>query len=105
MVVAGLVLCELVEPPAFLLHLIGIAVALSRLLHVVGLPADRATTARSLGVLIVWASALTIVGHLARRTWLSFSGHFGRMAALYSLKHETPKGFIPFLRYLPMVMS
>ena len=64
MIIIGLVLCELVGAPALLLHLIGIAVILSRLLHVAGLRADRATAARSLGVLLIWASALTTGGYL-----------------------------------------
>ena len=66
MIVVGLVLvlCKVVGAPAFLLYLIGTAVILSRLLHVVGLRADRATTTRSLGVLIISGSALTIFGYL-----------------------------------------
>jgi uncharacterized membrane protein YecN with MAPEG domain len=64
MIIIGLVLCELVGAPALLLHLIGIAVILSRLLHVAGLRTDRATAARSLGVLLIWASALTTGGYL-----------------------------------------
>ena len=64
MIVVGLVLCKVVGAPAFLLHLICTAVILSRLLHVVGLRADRATTTRSLGILIISGSALTIFGYL-----------------------------------------
>ena len=64
MIIVGLVLCELVRAPALLLHLTGIAVILIRLLHVAGLRADRARAARSLGVLLIWASALTTGGYL-----------------------------------------
>lgn len=64
MIVGGLVLCELVGAPAVLLHLIGIAVILSRLFHAAGLRADRATAARSLGVLLTWASAFATGGYL-----------------------------------------
>ena len=64
MIVVGLVLCELVGAPTVLLHLIGIAVILGRFCHVAGLRADRATTIRSLGVLLTWASALTTGGYL-----------------------------------------
>ena len=64
MIIIGLVLCELVGAPALLLHLIGIAVILSRLLHVAGLRADRTTAARSLGATLIIASALTTGGYL-----------------------------------------
>lgn len=64
MIIIGLVLSELVGAPALLLHLIGIAVILSRLLHVAGLRADRATAARSLGALLIMASGLTTGGYL-----------------------------------------
>ena len=64
MIIIGLVLCELVGAPTLLLHLTGIAVILSRLLHIAGLRADRATAARSLGATLIMASALTTGGYL-----------------------------------------
>ena len=58
-VIVGLVLCELVGAPALMLHLVGIAVILSRLLHIAGLRADRTTVARSLAATLIMVSALT----------------------------------------------
>lgn len=64
MILVGLVLCELVGAPGLLIHLVGIALIVGRLSHVAGLYPDRTTTARMIGVLLTWASALTTGGYL-----------------------------------------
>jgi uncharacterized membrane protein YecN with MAPEG domain len=64
MIIIGLVLCELFGAPALLVDFIGIAVILSRLLHVAELRADRTTAARSLGGGLIMASALATGGYL-----------------------------------------
>ncbi|NQV79549.1 MAG: MAPEG family protein [Alphaproteobacteria bacterium] len=64
MIVVALVACEVAGAPAFLIHLVGIAVILGRLAHVVGLRADRATMPRTIGVLLTWLSALVAGGYL-----------------------------------------
>lgn len=64
MILLGLVLCEFMGAPPLLIHLVGIAVILGRLGHLIGLHQDRTTSARGIGVLLTWLSALTTGGYL-----------------------------------------
>lgn len=64
MIVIALVVSEMVGAPALLIHLVGIALIVSRVAHVLGLNAERATTARTAGVLLTWASAAATGGYL-----------------------------------------
>jgi len=64
MILLGLVLCELSGAPSLLIHLVGIALILGRLGHLIGLYPDRTTAARGIGVLLTWLSALTTGGYL-----------------------------------------
>lgn len=64
MIIVGLALCELVGAPAVLLHLIGIALIVSRVAHVIGLRPERATTTRTTAVLLTWACAAATGGYL-----------------------------------------
>jgi len=64
LILVALVLCELVGAPAGLLHAVGIALVIGRVLHLLGLYPDRTTAARTIGVLLTWLCALVSGGYL-----------------------------------------
>lgn len=57
LVLLALAACEVNGAPDLLIHVVGVALVVSRILHPLGLYPDRTTLARTVGVLITWASA------------------------------------------------
>lgn len=64
LIVIALGACEGAGAPDLLIHVVGIALIVGRLAHMMGLFPDRTTTARMIAVLLTWACALVTGGYL-----------------------------------------
>lgn len=68
LIVMALIACEWIGAPPIFLHVVGIALVIGRVLHPFGLRADRATSARTVAVLLTWLSSLATGGYLVYTT-------------------------------------
>ena len=64
MILVALVVGEMLGSPAWLVHVVGIALIVSRLATLPGIRPDQTNAARAIAALLTWASALLAGGYL-----------------------------------------